>query len=137
MVTERNPYNEYAGSDFRYADAPSQRLHVHAEGRFHAFFHHTAIAEVLKQEGYIADYVVEGETKKVLKITMKYFKRQPVIENLQRVSKPSCRLYCGSQNIPKVKDGMGIAILSTSRGVLSGKDAEKQNVGGEILCYVW
>ena len=97
----------------------------------------TAIAEVLKQEGYIADYVVEGETKKVLKITMKYFKRQPVIENLQRVSKPSCRLYCGSQNIPKVKDGMGIAILSTSRGVLSGKDAEKQNVGGEILCYVW
>ena len=94
----------------------------------------TAIAEVLKQEGYIADYVVEGETKKVLKITMKYFKRQPVIENLQRVSKPSCRLYCGSQ---KVKDGMGIAILSTSRGVLSGKDAEKQNVGGEILCYVW
>ena len=99
----------------------------------------TAIAEVLKQEGYIADYVVEGETKKVLKITMKYHgsKRQPVIENLQRVSKPSCRLYCGSQNIPKVKDGMGIAILSTSRGVLSGKDAEKQNVGGEILCYVW
>ena len=97
----------------------------------------TAIAEVLKQEGYIADYVVEGETKKVLKITMKDFKRQPVIENLQRVSKPSCRLYCGSQNIPKVKDGMGIAILSTSRGVLSGKDAEKQNVGGEILCYVW
>ena len=53
------------------------------------------------------------------------------------MSKPSCRLYCGSQNIPKVKDGMGIAILSTSRGVLSGKDAEKQNVGGEILCYVW
>ena len=95
------------------------------------------IARILKKEGYIADYVVEGETKKVLKITMKYFKRQPVIENLQRVSKPSCRLYCGSQNIPKVKDGMGIAILSTSRGVLSGKDAEKQNVGGEILCYVW
>lgn len=97
----------------------------------------TAIAEVLKQEGYITDYVVEGETKKVLKITMKYFKRQPVIENLQRVSKPSCRLYCGSKNIPSVKDGMGIAILSTSKGIMSGRDAEKQNVGGEILCYVW
>ncbi len=96
-----------------------------------------SIAKVLKDEGYIADYVVEGDVKKVLTIKMKYFNRQSVIEDLARVSKPSCRLYCGSQNIPSVKDGMGIAILSTSRGVLSGKEAEKLNVGGEILCYVW
>ncbi len=97
----------------------------------------TAIAEVLKQEGYIDDYSVEGEIKKVLTISIKYFKRQSVIEGLERVSKPSCRLYCGSQNVPRVKDGMGISVLSTSKGIMSGKDAEKQNVGGEILCYVW
>ena len=80
---------------------------------------------------------MEGDVKKVLKIQMKYFNRQSVIEDLQRVSKPSCRLYCGSKNIPNVKDGLGIAILSTPKGILSGKEAEKQNVGGEILCYVW
>lgn len=97
----------------------------------------TAIAEVLKAEGYIADFEVSGETKKVLTVTIKYFKKKSVIENLERVSKPSCRLYCGSQNVPRVKDGMGIAILSTSKGIMSGNEAEKQNVGGEILCYVW
>jgi len=96
-----------------------------------------SIAQVLKDEGYIADFTVEGDVRKVLTIQMKYFNRQSVIEDLERVSKPSCRLYCGSKNIPSVKDGMGIAILSTSKGIMSGRDAEKQNVGGEILCYVW
>ena len=96
-----------------------------------------SIAQVLKDEGYIADFTVEGDVRKVLTIQMKYFNRQSVIEDLERVSKPSCRLYCGSRNIPSVKDGMGIAILSTSKGIMSGRDAEKQNVGGEILCYVW
>ncbi len=96
-----------------------------------------AIAQVLKNEGFVADYSVEGDVKKVLKIELKYFKRQSVIEDLERVSKPSCRLYCGSKDIPRVKDGMGIAILSTPKGILSGSDAAKQNVGGEILCYVW
>lgn len=96
-----------------------------------------AIAQVLKEEGFVSDFVVSGDVKKTLKIEMKYFKRQPVIENLERVSKPSCRLYCGSQDIPRVKDGMGIAILSTPKGILSGKEAAKQNVGGEILCFVW
>lgn len=96
-----------------------------------------SIAEVLKNEGYIEDFNVSGDVKKTLTIKMKYFRSQPVIESLERVSKPSCRLYCGSRNIPKVQDGMGIAILSTPRGVMSGKDAEKQNVGGEILCFVW
>lgn len=96
-----------------------------------------AIANVLKAEGYVTDYSVEGDVKKVLTIELKYLRRQSVIEDLERVSKPSCRLYCGCKDIPRVRDGMGIAILSTPKGILSGKDAAKQNVGGEILCYVW
>ena len=96
-----------------------------------------AIAKVLKDEGYIAGYDVKGEQKKVLTVQMKYQKSEPVIEGLERVSKPSCRLYCGSRDIPKVKDGLGIAIISTPRGILSGKEAAVQNVGGEIICYVW
>ncbi len=96
-----------------------------------------AIAQVLEQEGYIKSFQVDGDLKKTLLIEMKYFQRRPVVEGLQRVSKPSCRLYCGSKDIPKVKDGLGIAIISTPKGILSGKEAEKQNVGGEILCYVW
>ena len=63
--------------------------------------------------------------------------RRPVIEGIERVSKPSCRLYCGSKEIPRVKDGLGIAILSSPKGIISGKEAKAQNVGGEILCYVW
>lgn len=96
-----------------------------------------AIAEVLKDEGYITDYKVVGDVKKVLTIQMKYTQRRSVIINLERVSKPSCRLYCGSKDIPRVQDGMGIAILSTPKGILSGRKAEQLNVGGEILCYVW
>ena len=96
-----------------------------------------SIAKVLKDEGYIDDFQIEGDVKKVLTIKMKNFNRHSVIEDLERVSKPSCRLYGGSKNIPSVKDGMGIAILSTPKGILSGKEAEKLNVGGEVLCYVW
>ena len=97
----------------------------------------SAIAKVLLDEGYIAGYRVEGDVKKTLTIEMKYHMRRPVIEGLERVSKPSCRLYCGCKEIPRVKDGLGIAILSSPKGILSGKDAQKQNVGGEVLCYVW
>lgn len=96
-----------------------------------------AIAKVLLDEGYIAGFHVDGDVKKTLTIELKYYMRRPVIEGLERVSKPSCRLYCGSKEIPRVKDGLGIAILSSPKGVLSGKDAQKQNVGGEVLCYVW
>jgi small subunit ribosomal protein S8 len=96
-----------------------------------------AIAQVLEQEGYIKGFRVDGEVKKTLVVEMKYFNRRSVVEGIERVSKPSCRLYCGCKDIPKVKDGLGLAILSTPKGILSGKDAEKQNVGGEILCYVW
>ena len=96
-----------------------------------------AIARVLEQEGYIKGFRVNGEVKKSLIVEMKYFNRRSVVEGIERVSKPSCRLYCGCKDIPKVKDGLGLAILSTPKGILSGADAEKQNVGGEILCYVW
>ena len=96
-----------------------------------------AIAKVLEQEGYIKGFRVSGDVKKTLVVEMKYYNRRSVVEGIERVSKPSCRLYCGCKDIPKVKDGLGLAILSTPKGILSGKDAEKQNVGGEILCYVW
>ena len=96
-----------------------------------------AIAKVLLEEGYIAGYHVEGDVKKTLTVDMKYYMRRPVIEGIERVSKPSCRLYCGSKEIPRVKDGLGIAILSSPKGIISGKEAKAQNVGGEILCYVW
>ena len=96
-----------------------------------------AIAKVLEEEGYIKSYRVVGDVKKTLFVEMKYQERRPVLEGLERISKPSRRLYCGCKDIPKVKDGLGIAILSTPKGILSGTDAEKQNVGGEILCYIW
>ncbi|MBR2439979.1 MAG: 30S ribosomal protein S8 [Lentisphaeria bacterium] len=96
-----------------------------------------AIAKVLLEEGYIAGYHVDGDVKKTLTVDMKYFMRRSVIEGIERVSKPSCRLYCGSKEIPRVKDGLGIAILSSPKGIISDKDAKAQNVGGEILCYVW
>ena len=96
-----------------------------------------AIAKVLLEEGYIAGYRVDGDVKKTLTVDMKYYMRRPVIEGIERVSKPSCRLYCGSREIPRVKDGLGIAILSSPKGIISGKEAKEQNVGGEILCYVW
>ena len=96
-----------------------------------------AIAKVLLEEGYIAGYHVDGDVKKTLTVDMKYFMRRSVIEGIERVSKPSCRLYCGSKEIPRVKDGLGVAILSSPKGIISDKEAKAQNVGGEILCYVW
>ena len=97
-----------------------------------------AIAEVLKQEGYIAsaELKVEG-VKSTLVIELKYFEGKPVIEGIRRVSKPSCRIHCGSREIPRVRNGLGTVVLSTPHGILSGKQAAAQNVGGEILCYVW
>jgi small subunit ribosomal protein S8 len=97
-----------------------------------------AIAEVLKKEGYILDYAVaEDGPKKTLTIDMKFFDKKPVIEGIERASKPSCRAYCNSNDIPKVRNGLGTVILSTPKGVISGTTAAKENVGGEILCYVW
>ena len=96
-----------------------------------------AIAKVLLEEGYIAGYHVDGDVKKTLTVDMKYYMRRPVIEGIERVSKPSCRLYCGSKEIPRVKDGLGIAILSTNQGVITDKKARELGVGGEVLAFVW
>ena len=97
-----------------------------------------AIAAVLKEEGYIADFaVLEEGVKRILSITLKYYQGEPVIAGLQRVSKPSCRVHCGSREIPKVRGGMGNAILTTPNGIMSDRKAREANVGGEILLYVW
>ncbi len=97
-----------------------------------------AIAKVFKQEGYIADYAVtENGVKRTLKIDLKYYNGKPVIEGLTRVSKPSCRIYCGCREVPRVRGGLGTVVLSTPNGVLSGKEAAKQLVGGEVICYIW
>lgn len=97
------------------------------------------IAKVLKEEGYIGEFRVENEgtPKKTLIIDIKYYKRKPVIEGITRISKPACRSYCGSTEIPRVRDGLGIVILSTAQGIVSGKTAAKQNIGGEVICQVW
>ena len=99
------------------------------------------LAKLLKSEGYIADYSenqVEGKTYKTLKIALKYDENsKPVITNLQRVSRPGLRTYAKSKNIPQVLGGMGVAIISTSKGLLTDRKAKKENLGGEILCYIW
>jgi small subunit ribosomal protein S8 len=98
----------------------------------------TAVAEVLKGEGYISDYsVAKDGPKETLTIKLKYYKDKSVIEGIKRVSKPSCRVYCGSSDIPKVRNGLGTVILSTPKGIISNRTAVESNVGGEILCFVW
>ena len=97
-----------------------------------------AIAAVLKEEGYIGDFAVSGEgAKRTLGIEIKYYGGKPVIAGLERVSKPSCRVHCGCAEIPRVRNGLGIVILSTPKGIISGRKAKAENVGGEIICYVW
>lgn len=96
-----------------------------------------SIARIMKREGYLADCAVEGAKIKKLVLRLKYQGRKGIIEGMKRVSKPGLRRYVGAQEIPRVLGGMGTAILSTSRGVMTGQEARKQNVGGEVLCYVW
>lgn len=96
-----------------------------------------ALAAVLREGGYIGDFRVDGDAKKELTITLKYKGREPVIEGIQRASKPSCRIYVGSQEIPRVLGGLGMAVISTSQGLMAGRTARKQNLGGEVLCYIW
>ena len=97
------------------------------------------LAKLLKAEGFITDYNVKEVGKfKVLEITLKYDeKRKPVISKLQRISKPGLRTYCKAKNLPKVLGGMGVAIVSTSKGLLSDRKARKENIGGEVLCYIY
>ena len=96
------------------------------------------IARILKDEGYITDYELDrSEAHPRIKITNKLVNRSSAITGLRRVSRPGLRRYVGADDVPRVLGGMGIAILSTSRGVLSGREARKQKVGGELLAYVW
>ena len=97
------------------------------------------LAKLLKSEGFISDYNVKEVAKfKVLEITLKYDeKRNPVISKLERISKPGLRTYCKAKNLPKVLGGMGIAIVSTSKGLLTDRKARKENIGGEVLCYIY
>ncbi|MBA4147397.1 MAG: 30S ribosomal protein S8 [Verrucomicrobia bacterium] len=96
-----------------------------------------SIAHILKKEGYISDISVEGEVIKTLTLKLKYDGRRGVIEGLKRVSTPGIRRYTGATEIPRVRGGLGVAIVSTSQGVMSGNEARKKNVGGELLCYIW
>ena len=96
-----------------------------------------SIALILKREGYIADCSVEGKIGKKLKLKLKYQGRRSVIAGLRRVSTPGLRRYVGASEIPRVLGGMGTAIISTSKGVMTGFEAQKQSVGGELLCFVW
>jgi small subunit ribosomal protein S8 len=96
------------------------------------------IAKILKDEGFIADYsIIKGEPQRMIKITLKYIDKQPDFIGLERVSKPGLRVYKGKGEIPRVFGGLGIAIISTSKGLLTGQEAWKKNLGGEVLCYVW
>ncbi len=95
-----------------------------------------AIAEVLKTEGYITDYSVEGDAKKVLTIELKYFQGEPVIEEIKRVSRPGLRIFKSKDELPSVNGGLGIAIISTSKGVMTEKQARASGNGGEVICTV-
>jgi len=107
-------------------DIPSSKLKVE-------------IARILKDEGYVSNYKLSEDNKQgVLRVYLKYGAgMERVITDLQRVSRPGCRIYCGKDEIPRVYGGLGINILSTSRGLMTGKSAAREGVGGEILCNVW
>ena len=97
-----------------------------------------AIAKILKEEGFISDYeVLRGKPHRTIKIHLKYSdKNQPILTGLTRVSKPGLRVYVGRKEIPRVSGGLGIAIISTSKGLMTGQQAWRQGIGGELLCYV-
>ncbi|MES2229480.1 MAG: 30S ribosomal protein S8 [Burkholderiaceae bacterium] len=97
----------------------------------------TAIAEVLKAEGYIDGFAVKGEaTKPQLEIALKYYAGKPVIEHIERVSRPGLRVYKGRHDIPNVMNGLGVAIVTTPKGVMTDRKARQAGIGGEVLCYV-
>lgn len=98
-----------------------------------------AIVQILLDEGYIKDYKVTDDGKQgIITVTLKYGEgKQKIIQGIKRVSKPGLRIYAASQDIPKVRNGLGIAIVSTSRGIMTDKAARKENVGGEVLAFVW
>jgi small subunit ribosomal protein S8 len=95
------------------------------------------IAKILKQEGYVAEVSVGAAFPKTIKLTLKYQGKKCVIEGLRRISKPGLRHYVGSTEIPRVLGGLGVSVISTPEGVMTGTHARKKNLGGELLCYVW
>ena len=98
-----------------------------------------AIAEILLEEGYIKSFqLIDDGTQGVIRITLKYLPgKEKAIQGLKRVSKPGLRMYAGAEELPRVQKGLGIAIISTSRGIMTDREARKQGVGGEVLAYVW
>jgi small subunit ribosomal protein S8 len=96
-----------------------------------------SVAEVLKSEGYIADFEVDGNVKPTLNIDLKYYEGKPVIETIKRVSRPGLRTYKGSTELPKVEAGLGIAIISTSKGIMTDRAARAAGIGGEVICTVF
>ena len=97
----------------------------------------TAVCDVLRDEGYIDDYRVDGDGKPMVTVTLRYHEGRPVIEELDRVSRPGLRIYKASRDLPRVRDGFGVAIVSTNRGVMSDRAARRAGVGGEVLCTVF
>ena len=95
-----------------------------------------AVANILKEEGYITDYSVSEDIKALLTIILKYYQDKPVIFNIKRGSRPGLRVYKASKKLPKVLDGLGIAIISTSKGLMTDRKARKIGLGGEVLCFV-
>ena len=96
-----------------------------------------AIADILLKEGYISDVKIVEGVQGTIVVTLKYDGNKPVITGLKRVSKPGLRVYVGTEEVPQVLGGLGIAILSTSKGIMTGKEAKKAHQGGEVLAYVW
>lgn len=96
-----------------------------------------SIAHILVKEGYLADAAVSGAVKKILTVRLKYQGKRCVIENLKRVSRPGLRHYVGADDVPRVRGGLGISIVSTPEGVMTGAAARRKNLGGELLCFVW
>ena len=96
-----------------------------------------SIAHILKKEGYVSEVAIEGKFPKAIKLRLKYEGKKSVIEGLRRISKPGLRHYVGATKIPRVLGGLGISVVSTPEGVMTGTQAKKKNLGGELLCYVW
>jgi small subunit ribosomal protein S8 len=96
-----------------------------------------SIAGILKLEGYVAEVNVEGKIPKTIKIKLKYEGKKTVIEGLKRISTPGLRRYVGATEIPRVRGGLGVAVVSTSEGLMTGTQARKKNLGGELICYIW
>ena len=97
-----------------------------------------AIADILSEEGYVAGYqIIEDGKQGIIRITLKYIAKKPVIQGLKRVSKPGLRIYAGCEDMPSVMKGLGTAIVSTSKGIMTDKKARREHVGGEVLAFIW